>query len=115
MHFNKHDEPKDDEVSSLIDALYNELMTLRFDYMDFRRSATKKSETDKTYLAEVLEKIDMVNDDFESLIKSHTLYLKFKKATGHGKITHSSEMLKKIREIKGNVGQIVSMIPKPKE
>lgn len=115
MTFSKPTDPQDDEVSSLIDALYNELMMLRFEYMDFRKSASKQCDQDKNYLTELLEKIEFVNDDFESLIKSHTLYLKFKKATGHGKTTHSSEMLTKIQEIKGNVGQIVSMIPKPKD
>lgn len=95
---------KDDEVSVLIDQLYNDLMMLRFEYMGLR----KKGVND---LDKMLENIVNLNDDFESLIKAHTLYLRFKKATGHGKATHSNEMLQKIRELRTNVGQIVSAIP----
>lgn len=96
---------KDDEVSLLIDQLYNDLMMLRFEYMGLRKKGRKD-------LDDMLTNIVNLNDDFESLIKAHTLYLRFKKATGHGKPTHSSEMIKKINEIKSNVGKIIREVPK---
>lgn len=96
---------KDDEVSLLIDQLYNDLMMLRFEYMGLRKKGQKD-------LDNMLETIVNLNEDFESLIKSHTLYLRFKKATGHARPNHSTEMLLKIQEIKANVKGIVSQVPK---
>lgn len=101
VHFNK----QDDEVSKLIDQLYEELMMLRFEYMTLRK---KK----KDNIEEMESKIIELNDDFESIVKSHTLYLRFKKVTGQSKPNHSEEMLKKIKEIENNVGKIVSTVPR---
>lgn len=108
MALDKNPSAQDDEVSGLIDKLYSELMTLRFEYINLHRKGKKD-------LDDLLDKITNLNEDFESLIKAHTLYIKFKKATGHGKATHSEEMLKKIQEIESNVGQIISAIPKVNE
>jgi hypothetical protein len=107
MVLSKTPTPQDDEVSALIDNLYDERMMLQFEYMDLR----KKGKKDKEFLAEMYENILAINEDFESIIKAHTLYLRFKKATGHGKPSHSDEMLQKIKELRTNVGQIVSAIP----
>lgn len=105
MPLNSNSNPQDDEVSTFIDQLYSELMILRFEYMSIRKKG--KKDTD-----EMLSKIVDMNDDFESLIKAHTLYLRFKKATGQTVANHSAEMIKKINEIKSNVGKIVREVPK---
>lgn len=105
MPLNNNSNPQDDEVSTFIDQLYSELMILRFEYMSLRKKG--KKDTD-----EMLSKIVDMNDDFESLIKAHTLYLRFKKATGQTKPNHSSEMIKKINEIKVNIGNIVTDVPR---
>lgn len=96
---------QDDEISTLIDVLYSELMMLRFEYMNLRKKGRKDVE-------DMLIKILDMNEDFEALIKSHTLYLRFKKATGQTKTNHSSEMIKKINDIKVNIGNIVTDVPK---
>lgn len=108
MALSKTPTAQDDEISSLIDKLYDERMMLQFEYMELRRKGKK----DKEFLASMYENILSINEDFESLIKAHTLYLRFKKATGHSKTNHSTEMMQKINEIKSNIGRIVTDVPK---
>jgi hypothetical protein len=92
----------------LIDQLYDDLMVKRLEQMEMRKN--KMLDADK------LEKLSLdiayVNEDFESLIKTHTLYLRYKKASGQTKTTHSSEMIKRINDIKANIGKIVTDVPK---
>jgi ribosomal protein L29 len=96
----------DDEVTKLIDKLYEELMMLRYQKMTMKG---KKSVDD---MAALETKIEEMNENFESIVKSHTLYLKFKKATGQSNVNHSEEMLKQIKEIESNMGKIVSTVPR---
>jgi hypothetical protein len=96
----------DDEVTKLIDRLYEELMMLRYQRMTLKG---KKSVDEMTALE---TKIEEMNENFESIVKSHTLYLKFKKATGQNNVNHSEEMMTKIKEIESNLGKIVSPVPK---
>lgn len=104
MALSNNSNPQDDEVSSFIDELYSELMILRFEYMALRKKGRKDVD-------DILTKIVNMNEDFEALIKSHTLYLKYKKASGQSDSIHSEEMLQRIKELRTNVGQIVSKIP----
>jgi hypothetical protein len=97
--------PEKDDVSKLIDSLYEELMLLRFEYMKLKRSGRKDLDDKKTL-------IEGLNEEFTDLIKTHTIYLRFQKASGVTNANHSAEMLQKINEIKANVGSIVSLIPK---
>jgi hypothetical protein len=96
----------DDEVSKLIDKLYEELMMLRYQRMTLKG----KQSPDQKEKLEI--QIEELNDNFESIVKSHTLYLKFKKETGHNNVNHSEEMLKQIKEIESNMGKIVSTVPR---
>ena len=96
----------DDEVSKLIDKLYEELMMLRYKRM------TMKGNKSADEISALETMIEEMNENFESIVKSHTLYLKFKKATGQNNVNHSEEMLRKIKEIEGNMGKIVSPVPK---
>lgn len=96
----------DDEVTKLIDKLYEELMMLRYQRM------TLKGKKSIDEMAALETRIEEMNENFESIVKSHTLYLKFKKATGQNNVNHSEEMIKKINEIKSNMGQIVTTVPK---
>jgi ribosomal protein L29 len=105
MAVSNNSNAQDDEVSSFIDQLYSDLMMLRFEYMALRKKGRKDTD-------DMLTKIVDMNDDFESLIKAHTLYLRFKKATGQTLANHSAEMIKKINEIKSNMGKIVSEVPR---
>ena len=97
-----------DEVSLLIDQVYDDLMVKRLEYMAMRKNKSK----DIYKLEKLALEIAVVNDDFESLVKSHTLYLRYKKASGQTKTNHSAEMLKRINDIKVNIGNIVTDVPK---
>lgn len=69
----------------------------------------KQSQDQKEKLESQIEEL---NENFESIVKSHTLYLKFKKATGQNNLNHSKEMLQQIKEIESNMGKIVSTVPR---
>jgi len=96
----------DDEVSKLIDKLYEELMMLRYKRM------TMKGKVGQDKIDALDLQIEDMNENFENIVKSHTLYLKFKKATGQSNVNHSEEMLKQIKEIESNMGKIVSTVPR---
>ena len=96
----------DDEVSKLIDKLYEELMMLRYKRM------TMKGKVGQDKIDTLDLQIEDMNENFENIVKSHTLYLKFKKATGQSNVNHSEEMLKQIKEIESNMGKIVSTVPR---
>lgn len=100
--------PDGDDIQLLLRNLYYEVMGLRFEFMKRRRRGEKE-------IADVKEKIDELDETFKSLAKTHTIFLRLEKASGVKQPTHSIEVLQKIAEIRANVGQIVSMIPKPSE
>lgn len=102
LNFNQND----DEVSKLIDKMYEELMMLRYQLMTTKAKLTPEQK------GSLEAKIEELNENFESIVKSHTLYLKFKKATGQTNVNHSEEMLKQIKEIESNMGKIVSTVPR---
>lgn len=97
--------PQDDEISQLLDKMYDELMTRRVEYMSLKTRNTKDIEGK-------LEQIENLEENFHSILKSHTAYWKFKKATGQGSTDHSANLLAKIREVSSNLGSIVSQVPK---
>lgn len=101
----KPDSPQDDEISKLIDKVYDELMTRRVEYMGLSQ---KKSQD----LEDKLERIESLEENFQSILKSHTAYWKFKKITGQVNTDHSANLLSKIREVESDLGKIVSTVPK---
>lgn len=96
---------ENDDIQLLLRGLYYEVMGLRFEYMKRKRKGEKE-------IADVKEKIDELDETFKSLAKTHTVFLRLEKANGVKQPKHSIEVLQKIAEIRANVGQIVSMIPK---
>jgi hypothetical protein len=96
-----------DEISELIDEVHDDLMVLRLEYMSLKKRKEKNIEKMEKLASDIVS----VNEDFESLVKTHTLYLRYKKVSGQSKPNHSSEILNRIKELKTNVGQIVSAIP----
>lgn len=104
MNTNESTSDKDD-ILEFLETLYFQLFALRSKHMEMKLSGESE-------LKEMGDNIDYVNHSYESLAKSHTIYLRLQKASGKQNKTHSDEVLKKIQEIKANVGQIVSLIPK---
>lgn len=99
------DNPQDDEISKLLDKMYEELMMKRIEYSEFRRKGDPNLEDKLNYIMNLEE-------DFHSMLKSHTAYWKFKKATGQIQTNLSDALLAKIRNMESNMGQIVSDVPK---
>lgn len=99
------DSPQDDEISQLLDKLYDELMTRRVEYMSLTQKKSKN-------LEEKLEMILSLEENFNSILKSHTAYWKFKKVTGQVSTDHSATLLSRIREVESNLGKIVSTVPR---
>lgn len=97
--------PQDDEVSKLLDKMYEELVMLRIQYSTARRM-------NDAHLEDKLTAIENLEDDFNSMLKSHKSYMAFKKSTGQAVGKHSDELLQKIKELSSNIGTIVTTVPK---
>lgn len=104
MALRNNDIPQDDEISKLLDKMYEQLMMSRIELMDARKNKAED-------IQERLEAIDTLNDDFNEMLKNHTSYWKYKKATGQTSNSHSEKLIQAISKITSNMGTIVSTIP----
>lgn len=114
----KTDAPQDDAISQHIDAMYEELMYLRLQLGGIRiRKATTPEEKVKRAdeVLELTEKVEYLNIDFKDMLKNHTDYWKYKKATGQTQANHSERLLAQIKALQSNMGHIVSDIPSNKQ
>lgn len=110
----KNDTPQDDEISRLIDKMYEQLMMLRIQLMEKRKTKVDGIDAQQkknSEISDLEESIQNLNYDYNEMLKNHTSYWKYKKATGQMQTNHSETLLAKIRDISSNMGAIVSTIP----
>lgn len=113
-----NDNPQNDAVSQHLDEMYEELMFLRLKLGELRRkkiNTPDEKEKKGLEIIELTETIENLNVDFKDMLKNHTDFWKYKKATGQTQANHSEKLLEKIRAIQSNMGHIVSNIPTNKQ
>lgn len=114
MTTNNGTQSNGDDIADLINELYHALMVRRFGLMELRRQKWKRPDKDKAReeIDELEERINDQQKDFDSILKSHTQYVKFNKATGKTDINQNEELRKMIAQQKSNMGDIVQQVPK---
>lgn len=118
MNSKTSDSPHNDEISQHLDAMYDELMLMRLNLGELRKQKAVTEEEKKAKaetIAEQQELIDNLNADFKEMLKNHTDYWKYKKSIGQNQTSHSEALIAKLKQVKSNMGNIVSTVPSNKQ
>lgn len=105
MSFEQNLQGENNEVVGFIKSLYAEIMSTHKLLIKLR----KEKKVDKIEETKIL--LDGLKEDYDSLVKTHTSYMRMTKLTGNSKETSLAEMARLLQEIKSNVGGIVQSVP----
>lgn len=95
----------EENVSALIEELQSDILYGAFSIVNGIKSGTKLSQED-------LEKQKALTYQFKVIKNTYIGYLQLKKAGGKVNPSNLTDMVNKIKEMKSNIGNIVSSVPK---